>query len=903
MTPGLPVRTACPYCGVGCGIIATPDGAGSAAIAGDPAHPANFGRLCVKGSALGETLGIERRLLHPLIDGQRATWNQALGRAARGFLSAMREHGPQSVAFYLSGQLLTEDYYVANKLAKGFIGTPHVDTNSRLCMASSVAGHRRAFGSDTVPNSYADIDEADLIVLVGSNAAWCHPVLFQRMQAAREGRSARVVNIDPRRTATSEGADMHLAVAPGMDGVLWSWLFREIVRRGAVDQTYVADHVSGLGDALTAAARIAPDLETTCARTGLSERDVRDFVDAFITTERVVTCYSQGVNQSAQGTDKVNAILNCHLATGRIGKPGCGPLSLTGQPNAMGGREVGGLANMLAAHMGFAPSEVDRVRRFWGAPNIVTGEGLKAVRMFEAIDRGEIKALWVLHSNPAVSLPGADRVRASLAKLDHLVVSEASRDVDGLLAKAHVVLPAAPWGEKDGTVTNSERRISRQRAFLPAAGESKPDWWIVCEVARRMGFEEAFDFADAAAVFREHAALSAFENDGARDFDIGAMAGVGPAEFDALEPFQWPLRQGAAEGEARFFAEGGFYTADRRARMVAIADPALASATTLDRPLLLNTGRVRDHWHTMSRTALSPRLGRHIDEPYAEMHPDDARALGLDENDHAVVETDFARATLLVRLDAGARRGSVFAPIHWNDLSAGGGRVSALAQPIVDPISGQPESKATPVSLRKAEMRAHGLLVLPGRAALPGWLVHARRSLGGMEAIVLASRKPPAETFAALSNYLPALGARAVYQDAAAGRHRAVVQEGERLIAGLFVGPQRDTRLLDWVPEQFSVGKIDPDARIALLAGREIDQGADLGPVVCSCNGVRARAISEALAAGAASVDAVGAACKAGTTCGSCKPEISRMIRLQEHTSTETTDDQPDALPAAAQAA
>ncbi len=903
MTPGASVRTTCAYCGVGCGVIATPDGAGGAAIAGDPEHPANFGRLCVKGAALGETLAIDRRLLHPLIDGQRATWNQALGRAARGFLDAMRTHGPHSVAFYLSGQLLTEDYYVANKLAKGFIGTPHVDTNSRLCMASSVAGHRRAFGSDTVPNAYADLDEADLIVLVGSNAAWCHPVLFQRMQAARSERGARIINIDPRRTATSEGSDLHLAIAPGMDGVLWSWLLCEIVRRGAVDAAYVAAHVAGFDAALAAAARIAPDLGTTCERTGLGKRDVAAFVDAFIATERVVTCYSQGVNQSAQGTDKVNAILNCHLATGRIGKPGGGPLSLTGQPNAMGGREVGGLANMLAAHMGFAPSEVDRVRRFWGAPNIVTGEGHKAVQMFEAVDRGEIRALWVMHSNPAVSLPNADRVRASLAKLDHLVVSEASRDVDGLLAKAHVALPAAPWGEKDGTVTNSERRISRQRAFLPAAGESRPDWWIVCQVARRMGFAEAFDYSDAAAIFREHAALSAFENDGARDFDIGALADVTPAAFDAMAPFQWPLRKGATGGEARLFGDGGFYTADRRARMIAIAAPELARTATRARPLLLNTGRVRDHWHTMSRTALSPRLGRHIDEPYVEIHPDDAAPLGLVQDDYAVVETDFARATLLVKIEPGALPGSVFAPIHWNDLSAGGGRVSALAQPIVDPISGQPESKATPVSVRRVEMRSHGLLVLPGRATLPSWLVHARRSLRRMEAVIFAARKPPAETFAALSNYLPALGERAAYHDPAAGRHRAVVQDGQALLAGLFVSPRRDKRLVDWASEQFAAGAVDPDARIALLAGRELIHGGDLGPIVCACNSVSAAAIREALAAGAASLDAVGAACRAGTTCGSCKPEISRMIRLHERQPTETTDDQPDTLPHAAQAA
>jgi assimilatory nitrate reductase catalytic subunit len=495
-------------------------------------------------------------------------------------------------------------------------------------------------------------------------------------------------------------------------------------------------------------------------------------------------------------------------------------------------------------------------------------------------------------------MPDADRVREALGRLDHLVVSEASRDVDGLLGKAHVALPAAPWGEKDGTVTNSERRISRQRAFLGPAGEARPDWWIVCEVARRMGFGEAFDYPDAAAIFREHAALSAFENDGARDFDIGALAAADGAAFDALEPFQWPLRQGATEGRQRFFADGGFYTADRRARMIAVADPALAAAANARRPLLLNTGRVRDHWHTMSRTALSARLGQHVPEPYVEVHPDDAATLGLVDNGYAEVETDFARATLLVRLDDGIRPGCVFAPIHWNDLSAGGARVSALAQPLVDPFSGQPESKATPVSLRPAAMRSHGLLVVPPRVELPVWLVHARRSLGALEAIVFAARQTPREVFATLSNYLPAQGARATFEDEAKGRHRTVVHDGERIAFGLFVGPERDGKLLDWAVGRFATGNVSPEQRIMLLGGREIEGQGSLGPVVCACNGVRADSILEAIAAGAATTEAVGASCKAGTTCGSCKPEIGRMIRLAAARSAETSHEHETALPA-----
>src|SRR5580765_8114850 len=542
-------KTTCAYCGVGCGILATPDGRGGAAISGDPAHPANFGRLCSKGSALGETLGLENRLLYPMIrcskgTMERVAWSDALDHVAHRFQHIVARDGPGAVAFYLSGQLLTEDYYVANKLMKGFIGSANVDTNSRLCMASSVAGHRRAFGADTVPGCYEDLDEADLLVLVGSNAAWCHPVLFQRMLANKLERGTRIVVIDPRRTDTAGDADLFLGLKPGTDTALFSGLLVQLADSGALDHDYIERHTSGFQDALARARSIAGSVGATALATGLSEPDVAGFFQMFGDTPRVVTLYSQGVNQSAQGTDKVNAIINCHLATGRIGKPGASPFSLTGQPNAMGGREVGGLANQLAAHMAFTPPEIDRVRRFWKAPYIATHEGLKAVQMFEAINRGEVKALWVMGTNPAVSLPDADFVREALKKLELFVVSENVLSNDTVEAGPHVLLPALAWGEKSGTVTNSERRISRQRSFLPAPGEARPGWWILSEVAKRLGFGAAFDYRSAADVFREHAALSAFENNGSRDFDIGALTSLSDEAFDELAPVLWPTRLG-----------------------------------------------------------------------------------------------------------------------------------------------------------------------------------------------------------------------------------------------------------------------------------------------------------------------------------------------------------------------
>src|SRR6201985_2574793 len=575
--------TTCPYCGVGCGVLATPDGDGAAAISGDPSHPANLGRVCTMGLTLGEKVALENRLLHPMIrcsNGamERIAWSDALDHVAHRFAHIIARDGPGAVAFYLSGQLLTEDYYVANKLMKGFIGSANVDTNSRLCMSSSVAGHRRAFGADTVPGCYEDLDEADLLVLVGSNAAWCHPVLFQRMLANKQKRGARMVVIDPRRTDTAGDADLFLGVKPGTDTALFSGLLVHLADNGILDRDYVENYTSGFDDALARARSLAGSVGATALATGLAEADVAAFFRMFGATPRVVTLYSQGVNQSAQGTDKVNAILNCHLATGRIGKPGASPFSLTGQPNAMGGREVGGLANQLAAHMGFTPPDIDRVRRFWKAPRIATHEGLKAVQMFDAIGRGEIKALWVIGTNPVVSLPNADAAREALKKLELFVISENVRSNDTVNAGAHVLFPAQAWGEKSGTVTNSERRISRQRAFLTSPGETRPDWWILSEVGTRLGYGAGFEYKSAADIFREHAALSAFENNGSRDFDIGALSGMSDEAFDAMGPMQWPLREGA-QSQARFFDEGGFFTGDRKARFVAPEIPALRTAT------------------------------------------------------------------------------------------------------------------------------------------------------------------------------------------------------------------------------------------------------------------------------------------------------------------------------------
>jgi assimilatory nitrate reductase catalytic subunit len=861
-----------------------PDRDGGATVVGDPAHPANFGRLCSKGSALAETLSLERRLLHPMLrhaDGSlvRVDWDTAVDKVAVGLRTVVDRDGPDAVAFYLSGQLLTEDYYVANKLMKGFLGSANVDTNSRLCMASSVAGHRRAFGADTVPGTYKDIDNAELIVLVGSNTAWCHPVLFQRMTEAKHERGAQLIVVDPRRTATAEDADLFLAIAPGTDTALFCGLLAYLADNLALDHAYIDAHTTGFVEALARAREIAGSVAATAQATALDPADVARFFALFCKTERVVTCFSQGVNQSAQGTDKVNAIINVHLATGRIGRSGMGPFSLTGQPNAMGGREVGGLANQLAAHMDFSAAALDRVRRFWNAPRLATGEGLKAVDMFEAVERGRIKALWVMATNPAVSLPRAAAVRAALNRLQLFVVSDNVRSNDTIEAGAHVLLPAAAWGEKDGTVTNSERRISRQRAFLSLPGEARPDWRIVSDVARRLGFGDAFDYRGPADVFREHAALSAFENDGQRDFDIGALVGLSDSSYDRLDPVMWPARPGETRSEWRFFRDGGFFTADGRASFVAPQPPRSRDATNEAFPLHLNTGRVRDQWHTMTRTGLSPRLCAHSPEPIVEIHPADAEAAKLSDGGFAEVTTPNGSTILKVSVQAGQRRGSIFTPIHWSDATATHARIGDMVTAAADPFSGQPDLKATPACVKPVAFAYRGFALTRSTIALPAGTWFARVAVIGGEGVLFATNEPPSRWYDVARRLVPEDAELAEYVDQERGLMRIAAFRSGRLEGCIFLSPAQTPPQWDAMRLLFEAGDLDESERHNLLDERGDEGLADTGPVICACFGVRLSAIRDAIETGiAASVTDIGRTLRAGTNCGSCVPELRGII-------------------------
>ena len=890
-------HTTCAYCGVGCGIQASVDEVKrTVKIIGSDQHPANLGRLCSKGSALGETVSLNERLLEPEVNGQQVSWDHALTTVADGFNQIIKEHGPDAVAFYVSGQLLTEDYYVANKLMKGFIGSGNIDTNSRLCMSSSVVGHKRAFGLDTVPGCYEDFEQAELITLVGSNTAWCHPVLFQRIKKYKQDNpNVKVVVIDPRKTQTCDIADLHLPLNLGTDVWLFNGLLNALSQKQKINHEYVNANCNGLEEAVLAAEQSSGNIFELAEQLGLPEQDLSQFFDWFCDTEKSVTLYSQGVNQSSSGTDKVNSILNCHLATGRIGKEGMGPFSMTGQPNAMGGREVGGLANTLAAHMDFNDDSIDRVQRFWDAPKMASKPGLMAVDMFNAIDQGKIKAVWVMATNPVVSLPNADLVKQALEKCDLVVVSDCIADTD-TARLANVKLPATGWSEKDGTVTNSERRISRQRGLFKSAGNAKHDWWIINEVAKRMGFDTGFNHANQAEIFREHAALSGFENSTAeghrlRDFDISNFEPLTDSEYEDLTPIQWPVNAANPQGLKRFFSNGNFFTPSGKANLLPLEPKLPINKPTNDFPLRLNTGRIRDQWHTMTRTALAPRLNQHIAEPFVELHSQDAKSLNL--ADKQLVKVSSKWGTMLGRLsiNENCKAGDIFAPMHWTQALSKKGRINTVVNPEVDSFSKQPESKHTPVNVSGYQAKWFGFVLSRVETSWPNvdYIVsangeqHTRLELAHDQAL----ENPSVEMLSWLGldtqkdiqqqleqSNLDLL----TYQDESSQVYRVALVDKQGALQGLaMVAPDQHLPERTWLSRQFDQPELSTRARSALLSGYA-PAGEDIGRIVCACFSVGEKTIEKAVKGGCCSAEAVGAELKAGTNCGSCVPEIKEII-------------------------
>jgi assimilatory nitrate reductase catalytic subunit len=873
-------------------VQATPLADGTIAIAGDKQHPANKGRLCVKGSALGETVGLEGRLLYPQIreaDGLRRTsWDEALGKVADAWKTIIAEHGPDAVALYVSGQLLTEDYYVANKLMKGYVGSANIDTNSRLCMSSAVAGYKRAFGEDLVPVCYDDLELADMVVLVGSNTAWCHPILFQRILKAKEARpEMKLVVIDPRRTATCELADLHLPVKAGTDVWLFNGLLSYLSRIGAVDPRFIENHTNGFENALGVANADCADPAVVAKICRIELPVLMEFYELFASTRKTITAYSMGVNQSSAGTDKANAIINCHLIGGRIGKPGMGPFSITGQPNAMGGREVGGLANMLAAHMDLERADHRNVvQTFWESPAMADKGGLKAVDLFKAIEEGKVKSVWVIATNPVVSLPDADQVRRALDKCELVISSDIMQSTD-TTAYADVLLPALGWGEKDGTVTNSERRISRQRAFLAAPGEALPDWKILSLFAQRMGYE-GFDFCGPHGVFDEHARLSGFRNavgDVPRAFDMSGLGGLKQREYDDMEPTQWPVRRAASgelQVETRLFKDNVYAHPDGKARFIATAPRAPMHAVSEDYPLSLNTGRVRDQWHTMTRTGKSATLADHIAESFVDMHPQDALLSGVREGELARITSEWGAMVARVQHGGGIPRGSVFIPIHWNGQTASDARVGAVVNPVVDPVSGEPEFKHTPVRVEQFRVKWHGFILSRAEVDLDS-VAHWTRIQGREFARYELAGRNTIKDYPAWAREL--LGVDDLdadwleYEDRTAGVYRAVHVVNDCIDQCIFVSPRQDMPSRAWLASLFVKEQLSEIDRVGLLVGMPVEKGADTGPTVCSCFGVGRNTICNAIIEkDLKTVPEVTACLKAGGNCGSCVPEIKKIL-------------------------
>ena len=877
------VKTTCPYCGVGCGLLVERDSQGEWLVRGDPEHPSNYGRLCSKGTALGETLGSDNALGSPIIHGQSADWDSALDLVAKQFRETIDRHGPDAVAFYVSGQLLTEDYYVANKLMKGFIGSGNIDTNSRLCMSSSVAGHKRAFGSDTVPGCYEDFEQAELIVLTGSNTAWCHPVLYRRIVRAKENNPAlKVVVIDPRETATCEIADLHLPLKPGSDSLLFSGLLSFLSRNGSMDNAFVEAHTEGLEEALQQACWYAPSVNAIAELCRLSMDDVVTFYRWFLMKERVVTLYSQGINQTSSGTDKVNAIINCHLYTGRIGRPGMGPFSITGQPNAMGGREVGALSNQLACHMDIEnESHHELVGHFWQTESLTRRAGLKAVDLFRAVESGKVKVLWVMATNPAVSLPDSQQVRRALAQCEFLVVSDCVRNTD-TTKFADVLLPAQGWGEKDGTVSSSERTISRQHRFLPVQGDARPDWWILSQVAQRLGYS-GFDYSSSHEIFKEYACLSGYRNEGDRDFDISGLATMNVEKYDSLQPIQWPVPVGSKEGTQRLFGDGRFYTPNRKARFVPVIPRAPGKALDSGYPMALNTGRVRDQWHTMTRTGKSARLFGHDNEPFVEIHPSNAKASDIGEGELVSVSSRQGSVVVRARLTESQSRGELFIPMHWNDQFASNATVDSLVHPVLDPISGQPEFKHTPVGIRPYRPAWHGFLLTRENVMLEHATYWAKAKREGLWHYELAGEEA-AENWSSVARDLLLSASDATQwaemMDRAGGYYRGVSVVNGRLQSCLFIGPDHRLPKRDWLVQLFSKSQLTREERLRLLAGAPGNAQDDAGKTVCACFGVGLNTLIHGIREqGLRTPDEIGNALKAGTNCGSCLSEIKTLIQ------------------------
>ncbi|HHF0486916.1 TPA: nitrate reductase [Vibrio antiquarius] len=858
-------KTTCPYCGVGCGIEISNN-----KIIGDALHPANSGSLCVKGVALAESLKMPSRLLYPKLREKEVSWQSVTDLIAQEIHQAKAEFGPDSVAMYVSGQLLTEDYYVANKLMKGYVGSANIDTNSRLCMSSAVAAHVRAFGEDVVPVNYDDIDNTELLIICGANTAWTHPVLFRRVQQARENNpNLKLVVIDPRETVTAQQSDLHLPIKNDGDVSLFNGLLKFLIEKQYIDSEYINSHTEGFAALAEEVSDLRYDVTNLTSSIGISEEKLTTFFQWFAQSPTAITLFCQGVNQAENGVDKGNAIINAHLASGKIAKSGCGPFSITGQPNAMGGREVGGLANQLAVHRAFDAESIKQVQAFWDSPEIATKPGLKAVELFEAVERGEIKVLWIMATNPVVSLPDNQMVKRALEACPFVIVSDITAESD--VAKyADVLLPAAGWGEKQGMVTNSERRLSRQRQFQAPPGEAKSDWWAISQVGQALceleKAQNGFAFTSEHAVFREYAVMTGMNADSPLKLNLSEYANLTEQEYEEWVPTQW--------GGERPFADGIYSHPDGKARFVVTSE--LPQRLERTKGWWLNTGRQRDQWHTMTRTGHIAHLAASELEPTVYMNTLSATQNRLKAGQLIKLFQPTSNTGIYakVAIDEGLGFQELFMSMHWAGRYGGESSVNAIVNSVKDPISGQPAFKSSYVEVQDAAVKTYGMFI--GTQFDSGKFLYsafqAESNLGIWR--FAHDKRPKKQSFCRTEK------SRRITIDIALG-WLAVDYDlvGDvRIIRSVLVVSSEPIQT-DYTNFTGLIGK--PMELSQLLT---ITQSQSSAKLVCSCFRVTDKQIHDAMEKqDCTSLTQLQNKLKCGTNCGSCVSQIKQMVDSHQH--------------------
>ena len=903
-------KSTCCYCGVGCGVIIESQDDKIIHVKGDPDHPANFGRLCTKGATLHLSAKMDNRALYPEMrltretNRKRVSWDTSLDYLTEKFAQTIEKHGPDSVAFYISGQLLTEDYYVFNKLAKGLIGTNNVDTNSRLCMSSAVTGYKVTLGADAPPACYEDIDHADCLFIAGSNTAFAHPIIYRRIEDAKaRNPDLKIIVVDPRRTDTAQAADLHLAILPGTDVALFNGLLHVMLWEGLLDMAFINAHTNGFAELKETLREYTPKMVADIC--GIKEADIIQAAKWF-GKGPTLSMYCQGLNQSIHGTDKNAALINLHLATGQIGKPGAGPFSLTGQPNAMGGREVGGMANVLSGHRDLNNAEHRaEVAKLWGVESVPPNPGKTAIEMFDAVKSGEIKAIWIACTNPAHSMPDLNNVLEALNNAELVVVQDAFNNTD-TCQYADVLLPASTWGEKEGTVTNSERRITRVNSAVAPPAEARHDWAIMVDFAKRLETRlskksNLFPYTSTEQIFNEHAATTR-----GRDLDI---TGLSYALLTQQGPQQWPFAAGETIGKARLYADGVFQKPDGKAQFINAVYKGTADKTDARHPLHLLTGRLRDQWHGMSRTGNVAQLFNHAEEPVIQMSSDDMMRRNLKNGDIVKVQNKRGSLVLPVQMSDEVQPAQTFIAMHWGSQFMHGLGVNALMPPSFDKTSKQPELKHTAIKLEKLELpwrmtvmrNCQDLTLLEKVRTLLKDFSYASCGLFGRESatnqagmlILRAAHETAPET--SLIEKIDAILNMTVdspclnYNDAKRGISKRILVEsnpvsGKPEVTGVRL--MGETLAADWLKDVMTTGAFSDETHykefsrwaLAPLSAPPTGQRVR-GKVVCNCLDISQNEIVENIELGADLITLQNKL-KCGTECGSCLPELKRLVHM-----------------------